>query len=270
MPLPTNHLKAALAANLPQIGIWLSLASPYSSELLADVGFDWLLIDAEHGPNDIPTILAQAQTIGAHTSVVVRPPVGEAWMIKQILDLGVQTLMVPMIESVDQAKTVIAATLYPPHGVRGVGAASARASNFGRLTDYVKTANDQVCLILQVESRAGLAALPGILQLENVDCVFVGPADLAADMGFPGESSAPAVQSAIDGALLQIVASGKAAGILTFDRAAAAHYLKLGVTFVGVGSDVALLAHAASNLAADIKGLTAGGQVPRVWPHGQK
>ena len=257
MPVPVNQLKAALAAKTPQIGIWLSLASPYLSELLSNVGFDWLLIDAEHGPNDVPTILSQAQTIGNRTNVVVRPPMGEAWMIKQILDLGVQSLLIPMIESVDQARAVVAATLYPPKGMRGVGAASARASGFGQMTDYVKTANDEICLILQVESRAGLTALPEILKLPDVDCVFVGPADLAADMGYPGNSAAPAVQAAIDSALRAIVASGKAAGILTFDLAAVPHYLKLGVTFVGVGSDVALLANAAKGLAAHMKGLTA-------------
>ena len=256
MPVPVNELKAALAAKTPQIGIWLSLASPYSSELLSNVGFDWLLIDAEHGPNDVPTILSQAQTIGTRTNVVVRPPMGEAWMIKQILDLGVQSLLIPMIESVDQARAVIAATLYPPKGMRGVGAASARASGFGQMTDYIQTANDEICLILQVESRAGLAALPEILKLSDVDCVFVGPADLAADMGYPGNSAAPAVQAAIDGALRAIVASGKAAGILIFDLAAVPHYLKLGVTFVGVGSDVALLANAAKGLATHVKGLT--------------
>ena len=258
MPVPTNHLKAALAAKMPQIGIWISLASPYSAELLSDVGFDWLLIDAEHGPNDIPTILSQAQTIGRRTNVVVRPPTGEAWMIKQILDLGVQTLLIPMIESVDYAKAVIAATLYPPKGIRGVGAGSARASNFGQMADYIQNANDEICLILQVESRAGLAALPGILELDGVDCVFVGPSDLAADMGYPGNSAAPQVQAAIDDALGQIVASGKAAGILTFDTVAVAHYLKLGVTFVGVGSDVALLAKAASTLALKMKALASG------------
>ncbi len=258
MPVPKNHLKAALAAKTPQIGIWLSLASAYSSELLSDVGFDWLLIDAEHGPNDIPTILSQAQTIGARSTVVVRPPIGEAWIIKQILDLGVQSLLIPMIESVEQAKAVIAATLYPPKGMRGVGAGSARASNFGQMADYIQNANTEICLILQVESRAGLAALPAILALDDVDCIFVGPADLAADMGYPGNSAAPAVQTAIDDALRQIVASGKAAGILTFDTAAVPHYLELGVTFVGAGSDVALLARAASRLASDIKGLVAG------------
>lgn len=258
MPVPTNHLKAALAAKTPQIGIWISLASPYSSELLSDVGFDWLLIDAEHGPNDIPTILSQAQTIGARTNVVVRPPMGEAWIIKKILDLGVQTLLIPMIESVGHAKSVIAATLYPPKGIRGVGAGSARASNFGQMADYVKSANSEICLILQVESRAGLAALPGILELSEVDCVFVGPADLAADMGYPGNSADPAVRAAIDDALRQIVASGKAAGILTFDPAEVAHYLNLGVTFVGVGSDVALLAQAATSLASRMKGLASG------------
>lgn len=254
MPTPTNTLKAALAAGTVQHGIWLNLASPYSAELLAGAGFDWLLIDGEHGPNDIPTILQQVQTIAARCQVVVRPPVGEVWMIKQLLDLGVQTILVPMIESAEHAALMVRAMHYPPKGIRGVGASVARASDFGRVTDYLATANDQTCLILQVESRAGLAALPGILALPGVDGVFIGPADLAADMGFPGNAGAPEVQAAIDGAIAAIVASGKAAGILTFDATTAARYRDKGVTFLGVGGDVALLMKAADTLARAVKG----------------
>ena len=254
MPTPTNTLKAALAAGTVQHGIWLNLASPYSAELLAGAGFDWLLIDGEHGPNDIPTLLQQVQTIAARCQVVVRPPVGEVWMIKQLLDLGVQTILVPMIESAEHAALMVRAMHYPPKGIRGVGASVARASDFGRVTDYLATANDQTCLILQVESRAGLAALPGILALPGVDGVFIGPADLAADMGFPGNAGAPEVQAAIDGAIAAIVASGKAAGILTFDATTAARYRDKGVTFLGVGGDVALLMKAADTLARAVKG----------------
>lgn len=253
MPAPVNHLKAALAAKTPQFGIWLNLASGYSAELLAGCGFDWLLIDGEHGPNSIPTMLTQAQTIGQRTNVVVRIPVGEAHLVKQVLDLGIQTVMVPMIESVAHAQEMARAMKYPPQGIRGLGASVARAADFGRVSDYLSTANAQTCLILQVESRAGLAALPGILALDAVESVFIGPSDLAADMGFPGNTAAPEVQAAIDTALKQIIASGKAAGILTFDLALAKRYREMGVTFLGIGGDIPLLVKAATGLLASAK-----------------
>lgn len=244
MPAPHNALKAALAAKTVQMGLWMNLVSPIAAEALAGAGFDWLLIDGEHGPNDIPTILAQVQAIGSRTSVVVRPPVGEVRMIKQLLDLGVQTILVPMIESADHAAQMVKAMHYPPVGMRGVGATIARASDYGRITDYITTANDQTCLILQIESRAGLAALPEILKLDGVDGVFIGPADLAADMGYPGNAAAPEVQATIDSTLAAIMASGKSAGILTFDAKAAQRYSAMGVTFLGIGSDVAVLVKA--------------------------
>jgi 4-hydroxy-2-oxoheptanedioate aldolase len=253
MPAPINHLKAALAAKRPQHGIWLNLASPITADLLAGAGFDWLLIDAEHGPNAIPTILQQLQIIGDRCQVVVRPPVGEVHLIKQLLDIGAQTLLVPMIESADHAALMVKAMLYPPHGIRGVGAAVARASDYGRAADYISTANAQTCLLLQVESRAGLAALPAILAMGGVDGVFIGPADLAADMGHPGNIAAPEVQAAIDAALRSIINSGKSAGILMFDPSAIARYREMGVTFIGVGGDVALLMKAADLLAATVK-----------------
>lgn len=253
MPAPKNTLKAALAAKTVQHGIWLNLASSYTAELLAGAGFDWVLIDGEHGPNSIPTILAQVQSIGSRCNVVVRPVVGEVWMLKQILDLGVQTILVPMIESAAHAAEMVKATSYPPKGIRGVGASVARASDFGRVTDYLNSANDQTCLLLQIESRAGLAALPEILTMEGVDGVFIGPADLAADMGFPGNADAPQVQAAIDAAIEAIVASGKSAGILTFDARSAQRYAAMGVTFLGVGGDVALLMKAAAALVQSVK-----------------
>jgi 4-hydroxy-2-oxoheptanedioate aldolase len=244
MPAPHNALKAALATKTVQMGLWMNLVSPIAAEALSGTGFDWLLIDGEHGPNDIPTILAQVQAIGSRTSVVVRPPVGEVRMIKQLLDLGVQTILVPMIESADHAAQMVKAMHYPPVGMRGVGATIARASDYGRITDYITTANDQTCLILQIESRAGLAALPEILKLDGVDGVFIGPADLAADMGYPGNAAAPEVQATIDSTLAAIMASGKSAGILTFDAKAAQRYAAIGVTFLGIGSDVAVLVKA--------------------------
>lgn len=253
MPAPKNHLKAALAAKTVQHGIWMNLVSPIAAEALAGAGFDWLLIDGEHGPNDIPTILAQVQAMGSRTSVLVRPPVGEVRLVKQLLDLGVQTLLIPMIESVDHAAQMVKAMRYPPEGIRGVGASVARASDYGRISDYITTANAETCLILQVESRAGLAALPEILKLDGVDGVFIGPADLAADMGYPGNMNAPEVQETIDATLKAIMASGKSAGILTFDPKIAQRYQAMGVTFLGVGSDVAILTKAATALASGVK-----------------
>lgn len=253
MPAPHNALKAALAAKTVQHGIWMNLVSPIAAEVLAGVGFDWLLIDGEHGPNDIPTILSQVQAIGNRTSIVVRPPVGEVRLVKQLLDLGVQTLLIPMIESAEHARQMVKAMQYPPHGTRGVGASIARASDYGRIPDYITTADAETCLILQVESRAGLAALPEILTLDGVDGVFIGPADLAADMGYPGNAGAPEVQATIDATLKAIMAAGKSAGILTFDPKTAARYRAMGVTFLGVGGDIGLLAKAASALASEVK-----------------
>ncbi len=248
MPAPVNPFKAALKAGRAQIGLWLGLADPYAAGLVAGAGFDWLVVDGEHAPNDLRSTLGALTAIGTRSHAVVRPPVGEVWMIKQILDLGAQTVLVPMIESEAQAREMVAAVHYPPKGRRGVGAALARASEFGAVGDYITTADDQVCLLLQVESRAGLAALPAILTLDGVDGVFIGPADLAADMGHPGKPGAASVQAAIRDAIRAIVTSGKAAGILTSDQELAEGYLALGATFVAVGSDVGLLGASARAL----------------------
>ena len=249
MPAPKNRLKQALAEGRVQTGIWVNLAGTVAVDLLAGAGFDWLLLDAEHGPNTIPTLLAQAQVIGQRCNVVVRPPVGEVWMIKQILDLGVQTVLVPMVESAAHAQEMARAMRYPPKGVRGLGASVARAAEYGRIPDYLANADEEVCLILQVESRASLAALPEILTVDGVDGVFIGPSDLAADMGFRGDTKHPQVLAAIDAAIRDITASGRSAGILTFDEDMARRYRDTGVTFLGVGSDVNLLMRAAGGLA---------------------
>jgi 4-hydroxy-2-oxoheptanedioate aldolase len=254
MPAPSNPFKAGLAAGVPQIGLWLGLANPITADLCANAGFDWLLVDGEHGPNDIPTILSQVQAIGSRSHVIVRPPLGETHRIKQILDLGVQTILVPMIETAEQAAAMARAMLYPPQGVRGVGAALARASNFGTTPAYLATANAQTCLLLQIESRAGLAALEPIAATPGVDGIFIGPADLAADMGYLGNPGAADVQAAVEDAVRRILAQGKAAGILTADRALAQRYLDLGATFVAVGSDVGLLSGATAQLRAAFAG----------------
>lgn len=254
MPAPVNSFKAAIAAGKPQIGFWLALANAYTAEIAAHAGFDWLLVDGEHAPNDIPSILAQLQAIGTASHPIVRLPIGEAWLIKQALDIGAQTLLIPMVESAEQARQLVRAVRYPPEGMRGVGASIARASAFSRLGDYLPTADAQVCLLVQVENRAGLAALDEILTVDGVDGVFVGPADLAADLGYIGRPGVPEVQAAVEDALTRIVKSGKAAGILTSDEALNKRYLELGATFVAVGTDVTMFAQSTTALAKRYKG----------------
>lgn len=254
MPAPHNAFKQALKDKRAQIGFWQALANPYTVEISADSGYDWLLLDAEHAPNDVPLLLTQLQaTKGSSTHAIIRPPIGETWIIKQLLDIGAQTLLIPMVESGAQAAELVKATRYPPHGVRGVGAALARASRFNRIPDYLQTADDEICLLLQIESRAGLAALDEIAAVDGVDGVFIGPADLAADMGFLGKPGAPEVQAEVEKALLRVQAHGKAAGILIGDLGLAKRYIELGATFVAIGNDVTLFAAATTKLLADFK-----------------
>lgn len=246
MPAPKNKLKAALKAGKPQTGLWLSLANSYSAELLGDAGFDWLLIDGEHAPNDLQTIMQQLQVLRfSQSSVLVRPPVGEPWLIKQLLDAGAQSLLIPMVESGAQAEHLVKSVRYPPRGIRGVGAGSARASHFGNIADYAATADAEILLMLQIETRAGVAALDDIASTDGVDCVFIGPADLSADMGFLGNPFAPEVQAVIEDAIGRIVGHGKAVGIYMADPVHARRYMELGVTFVAMGSDAGLLAQGA-------------------------
>jgi 4-hydroxy-2-oxoheptanedioate aldolase len=246
-----NPFKERLLRGTVQIGLWLSLANSYTAEICAGAGFDWLLIDGEHGPNDLRSVLAQLQAIAAYPpQAVVRPPSGETWMIKQLLDIGARTLLVPMVETAEQAAALVAAVRYPPHGIRGVGAAVARASGFDRRSDYMSQADAEVCLLVQIETRRGLENLDAIAAIDGVDGLFIGPADLSASLGHPGDPTAPAVQAAIDDAIRRIVASGKAAGILMGDEALARRAIAAGACFVAVGTDVGLLARGSDSLAA--------------------
>ncbi|MFC4425042.1 4-hydroxy-2-oxoheptanedioate aldolase [Deinococcus navajonensis] len=245
-----NAFKAALGRGTPLIGLWLALADPYSAELCAGAGFDWLAIDGEHAPNDVRSTLAALQAVAPYPAhPIVRPAVGNEVTIKQLLDIGAQTLLIPMVESAEQARALVSATRYPPRGVRGVGAALARASGFGRDAAYLSQADEGVCLLLQVESAAGLEALDHIAATDGVDGVFIGPADLAASLGHLGQPGHPEVQAAIEDAARRIRAAGKAAGILSTDEAQARAYLKWGYAFVAVGTDVTLLSRATSALA---------------------
>jgi len=258
MQLPVNPFKQALKAGRPQIGLWVGLADAYASELLASTGFDWLVIDAEHAPNDPRSVLAQLQAVAPYpVHAAVRPVAADTALIKQYLDIGAQTLVVPMVENADQAARVVAATRYPPRGVRGVGSALARASRWNQIDDYVHACEAQLCVLVQVESVAGMSALAAIAAVDGVDGVLFGPADLAASMGLLGRGSDPQVQQAIAHGIDTVRRAGKAAGTLSADPALARRYLELGALFVAVGVDTTLLVRAARELLALFKG-TAG------------
>ena len=272
MQTPVNRFKQALAAGQPQIGLWAALASPYSTELLAGAGYDWLLIDGEHGPNDLRSTLAQLQAVASaqqafgdqRSHPVVRVPVatGDVGMalIKQVLDLGAQALMAPMIDTAEQAARVVAATRYAPQGIRGMGSALARASRWQAHGQYVHEAGEQICVLLQAESAQAMRNLDAIAATPGVDGVFIGPADLSASMGHPGNAGHPEVQAAIADGIARIRAAGKAPGILASTEAAARQWLDAGALFVAVGADTMLLDAAARQLLARFKG---GGEAPR-------
>ncbi|WP_146584945.1 aldolase/citrate lyase family protein [Puniceibacterium confluentis] len=249
MAAPINRFKASLAEGRRSIGCWMGLCDPYAAEATARAGFDWVLIDGEHAPNDLAAIARQLQVLEPHTSPVVRLPMGEPWLIKQVLDAGAQSLLIPMVNSAEEARALVRAVRYPPHGIRGVGHALGRASGFGTVEDYAATANDQICLIVQIETRAGLAALDDILLVDGVDGVFVGPADLAADLGHLATPKAPEMQDLVAQTLGRIAASDKAAGIIDFSDDALARHFKDGAQFVAVGADVVFLARGLMALA---------------------
>lgn len=262
--MPANNLfKAALAAQQPQVGLWLSMADPYMAEVSASTGFDWLLIDGEHAPNDLKSTLGALQAVAPHRAQpVVRAVQGDTALIKQLLDIGATTLLVPMVDTAEQARALVSATRYPPLGIRGVGSAVARASQWSGRADYLDVADDEVCLLVQAETVAALDNLEEICAVDGVHGVFIGPADLAASMGFRGRPGHPEVQAAIENAMRTIIASGKAAGTLTSDPALARRYLDLGCTFVAVGVDVLLYAKAARSLAGDFLGKPAETAAP--------
>lgn len=239
-------LKDKLQGLQVQRGCWLGLGSVVSAEIATTAGFDWCLIDGEHAPYDIAAIAAQARVLGP--DACVRIPKDRDWMIKQVLDLGLHTVVVPMIDTAAQAREMANAMRYPsrdfPQGTRGIGASIVRASGYNAEPDYLHQANARVCLLVQAESVTALENLDGICAVEGVDGVFIGPADLAASMGYAHDLDHKDVQAAIDDALQRIAASGKIAGALTFDAKRAAHYETMGARVIAVASDVALLSGA--------------------------
>lgn len=257
MHTPINTFKRALRQRQPQIGLWLGLADTNATEICATAGFDWLLLDGEHAPNDLQSLLAQARTIAGYppTHAIGRVPVGDTALIKQYLDLGLQTLLVPMVDTAEQATQLVRAMRYPPLGVRGM--AGSRAARWGLYPDYGKEANDQVCLLVQAETTLALRNLDAIAATEGVDGVFIGAVDLSASMGHVGNPGHPQVQAAIEDAIGRILKAGKAPGILSTNEAQARRYLALGAVFVAVGLDTVLLARQARALASSFKGVAA-------------
>lgn len=254
MPAPHNPFKHALKNGEMQVGCWLGLADAYVAEISAGAGFDWVCVDGEHSPNDLRSIIAQLQVLkGSGTNAMVRLPIGETWMIKQYLDAGAQNLLIPMVESGAQAQAMVDAVTYPPHGVRGVGSALARASEFSGIADYLTTAREEICLIVQVENRLGVEALDDILAVDGIDGVFIGPSDLAADMGYLGQAGAPEVKAAVRSAIERIAKSGKAAGILTLDPELQKECSALGARFIATEIDVTLFASNMRKAAATAK-----------------
>ncbi|WP_028997672.1 4-hydroxy-2-oxoheptanedioate aldolase [Azohydromonas australica] len=254
MRTPDNLFKRAIAQPGAQVGLWLGLADPYAAELCATAGFDWLLIDGEHGPNDLRSTLAALQAVAPYPShPVVRVPQGDTALIKQVMEIGATTLLVPMVESASQARALVRAMRYPPAGVRGVGSGLARSSRWSAYPQYLQEANERACLLVQVETVEALQRLDEIAAVEGVDGVFIGPADLSASMGYLGQPGHPEVRAAIDQAIGRIVATGKAPGILATDEAFARHCIHLGARFVAVGVDTTLLARATRDLATRFK-----------------
>lgn len=262
MDMPVNTFKQALKANRAQIGLWVAMADAYAAEMCAGAGFDWLLLDGEHAPNDVRSLLTQLQAVAPYGShPIIRPPVGDTHLIKQLLDIGAQTLLVPMVDSAEQAQALVRAVRYPPFGVRGVGSAIGRAARWNRVAGYLDKADEQICLLVQVETRAGLEALDEIAAVDGVDGVFIGPSDLSAALGHRGNPGHPDVQKAIEGGIARILAAGKAPGILTADENLARRYLELGATFVAVGADVSIFARGVEQLAKKFLGSEIPGSV---------
>jgi len=250
MQIPNNRFRNALREGQPQIGLWVGLADANAAEALAGCGFDWLLLDGEHAPNDVRSVLDQLRAVAPYPAhPVVRPVQADVALVKQYLDVGAQTLLIPMVDTPEQAALMVRAMRYAPEGIRGMGAALARASRWNQVEDYLNRANGEMCLLVQAETPLAMQNLEAIAATEGVDGVFFGPADLSASMGYRGQASHPAVQRAILEGIATVRAAGKAPGILMADRQLAQSYLDAGALFVAVGVDTTLLVRSATELA---------------------
>src|SRR4051812_39229663 len=258
MKTPVNRFKQALKDKRTQYGLWVSLMGPLSTEICAAAGFDWILLDAEHTPNDPMNVMLQSQVLAGYpgTHAIARLPMGHGWtgqaLIKQYLDVGIQTLLIPMVETAEQARECGRGANSPPLGIRGM--AATRSSGWGRNANYAKEANDQVCLLVQAETRKGIENLDEIATVEGIDGVFIGPSDLSAAFGHVGDPWHPEMEKIIADSFARIQKAGKAVGILTLDEARAKRHVEMGATFIAVGTDSNLMVKGSSALAAAFKG----------------
>ena len=253
MDLPANNFKRAITEGRQQIGLWSALCSPIVAEVIADSGFDWILLDAEHAPNDVVTILPQLQAMAVgQATPIVRIPWNDSVIIKRYIDIGTQSFLIPMVQNADEARRAVEATRYPPHGLRGV-AVGPRANRYGRVKNYFHQAQQELCVIVQIETREAIEQIEAIAAIEGVDGLFIGPSDLAADMGYLGDNRHAEVRSTIEAAIARIIATGKPAGILAANEEDGHHWLSQGCSFVAVGSDLGLLVRQTEALAARFK-----------------
>jgi 4-hydroxy-2-oxoheptanedioate aldolase len=254
MENPRNAFKHAIAAGQLQIGLWCSLCGNIAADIVSDSGFDWLLLDTEHSPNEIPDLLAQLQAVrGGTATPIVRPAWNDPVLIKRVLDIGAQSVLLPYVQNPEEAQRAVASVRYPPAGIRGVAAAS-RASRYGRVPGYLKNADAEICTLVQVETRVALDQLEAIASVDGVDGVFIGPSDLSASFGHVGNPQHPEMQKTLEDAVTRLKKIGKPAGILTGNEEEARRYISWGYTFVAVGADVGLLARGADMLAKKFKG----------------
>lgn len=258
MKTPVNAFKKAIAEKRTQYGLWVSLLGPLNTEICAAAGFDWILLDAEHTPNDPMNVLQQAQVIAGYPGVhaIARVPMGHGYvgqaLIKQYLDVGIQTLLVPMVETAEQARELVRCMRYPPEGIRGM--AATRASGWGRNPGYAREANREVCLLVQVETQEGVRNVDAIAAVDGVDGVFIGPSDLSATFGHVGDPFHPEMEKMHADLFARIRKAGKAVGILTLEEARAKKHVEMGATFIAVGTDSNLMVTATNGLRAKFMG----------------
>ena len=254
MDMPKNLFKQAILEGRHQTGLWCTLADAYATELCAGAGFEWLLLDSEHSPSDPVTMLPLLQAAAAHpVTSIVRPAWNDTVLIKRYLDIGAQSLLIPFVQNAEEAASAVAATRYPPKGVRGVSSVS-RATQFGRIQGYQQKADDEICVLVQVETEAAIDQIEAICAVEGVDGVFIGPNDLAASMGYLGRMNEPAPRKAVIDGIKRIRAAGKPAGVLTPDPAFAKQCIEAGSLFTAVGVDAGMLAKATDALKAEFLG----------------
>ncbi|MBN9443488.1 MAG: HpcH/HpaI aldolase family protein [Bosea sp. (in: a-proteobacteria)] len=254
MNLPSNKFLASIRAGRQQIGLWLSLASGYATEAVAGAGFDWLLIDTEHSPNDLSSVMMQLQVLAAHPGTpIVRPDWNDTVLVKRLLDIGAPGLLFPMVQTPEEAAQAVAATRYPPRGVRGVSGCN-RANGFARMTDYFSRIEEETAVLVQVETLTAIEQALEIGRVDGVDGVFFGPSDIAADMGMLGKPNDPAVWDVIRPAARKLMEAGIPVGTLVFDPRLARNLLAEGFAFVACGSDAVILARGADSLLATMKG----------------